>query len=39
VIAQAFVVEAAEIEEELEIDVKDTRDVFGALDVTGHPIE
>ena len=31
--------EALEIEEELEIDVEEAGEIFGALDVTAHPIE
>ena len=36
---QRGVVEVAEIEEELEVDVHEARDAFGALDVAAHPVE
>jgi hypothetical protein len=32
-------VEALEVEEQLEIDLKQPGDVFGALDVAAHPIK
>jgi hypothetical protein len=38
-IAQTLVIEIAEVEKQLEVDVKNARDVFGALDVAGHPVE
>ena len=36
---EAVLVEIAEVEEELQVHVHDARNVFGALDVAGHPVE
>ena len=32
-------VEAAHVEEQLQVHVHDARDIFGTLDVAGHPVE
>ena len=39
IVSEALVVEAAEIEEQLEIHIDDARDVFRPLDVAAHPEE
>jgi hypothetical protein len=38
-IAQTFVVETAEIEEQLEIHIENARDIFRALNVARHPVK
>ena len=39
VLGQALLVEVAQVQQQLQVHVHDARDVFGALDVTGHPVE
>jgi hypothetical protein len=36
---EAFFVEVAQVEEQLQVYVHEARDVFGALDVTSHPVK
>jgi hypothetical protein len=38
-VGEAAVVDAAEIEQQLEINVHDTRDIFRAFDLAGHPVK
>ena len=39
VFGEALLVEVAQIEQQLQVHVHDARDVFGALDVTRHPVK
>jgi len=36
---ETFFVNVADVQQELQVHVHDTRDIFGALNVTSHPVK